>query len=121
MKALMKLCAVLLFLLFVLTACDLYNQINLGWTIDAVNVSSYNAHVDYTVWNHGKYDLTGVNLEIGVYATPTTIGYISAWTLPDFSLAQNDTRSGGIDINIYPNTASSGAAVLAVDMDNPKD
>ena len=122
MKTLTKLCVVLLLLLIVLTACDLYNQVNVGRSMDAVIWSSPTAQVHYTVWNQGKYDLTGVNLKIGVDVGTPIFGYVSAWTTPDFDLAKNETRSGDIYINIpsgVPTTAP--AAVLAVDMDNPKD
>ena len=123
MKTALKLCVVVLLLLFVLTACDLYNGINVGWSINTFGGSASLAHVTYTVQNLGKYDLTGVNLEIGAYVASTFTGYISAWTTPDFNLAQNEIKSGSIDIDISPYSVAfvTGAAVLGVDMDKPND
>ena len=119
MKALLKLCVVLLLLLFVLTACSLYNEINVRWNIDSLTLNPTYARVGYTVWNQGKYDLTGVNLEIGVYATAPVAGYLSAWTTPDFSLAQNESHSSYIDINTAGYIVTTTTAVLGVDMDKP--
>lgn len=120
MKTALKLCIVVLLLLFALTACDLYNGINVGWNIDYVTAGPL-VQVGYTVWNQGMYDLTGVNLEIGVEVNLPPLAYISAWTTPDFNLAQNETRSGSITINATGYTITGVAAVLGVDMDSPND
>jgi hypothetical protein len=118
-KAFLRVGILLSALLFALTACNLFNQVNVGWRIDRVDQAGSLATVAYTAWNDGKYDLTGVNLKIGVYATPLG-DYVSGWTMPDITLNQNETKSGSIVIDVGLNTAS-GAAVLAVDMDNPQD
>ena len=123
MKTPFKLCVVSVLLLFVLTACELFNQINVAWSITSFGWSPSHAHVNYQVWNQGKYDLTGVNLEIGAYLSPLG-DYVSAWTTPDFDLAQGELRSGVIDIYIGPSYGAldiTGAAVLGVDMDKPGD
>lgn len=117
MKPILKLCGVVIVLLFVLTACNL-NQISVRWTIDFTGPVNP-IQVDYTVWNDGAYDLTGVNLEIGIYST--SLGdYISAWT-PEFSLDQNQIKTGTYFLNIGLETVTGEATVLGVDMDNPKD
>jgi len=119
MKPILKLCGVLFVLLFVLTACKL-DQISVRWTIDGFVVGPPTVQVDYTVWNDGAYDLTGVNLEFGIYSTALT-DWISAWT-PDFSLDQHQTKTGTFFFNIGLAAAVTGdPQVLGVDMDNPKD
>jgi hypothetical protein len=118
MKAFIKLGVIALCLLLALGACDLYTGINVGWTANVVSVSSSYATVNYTATNSGQYDLTGVNLQIGVYGTQFS-GYISDWTSPGFSLAKGQTTSGSIVIDIFPYTMADGAKVLAVDMDKP--
>jgi hypothetical protein len=121
MKAFVKLGVLLLSLLFLLTACDLFNQVNIGWRIDSYSaVVANNVTVSYTVWNDGQYDLDGVNLKVGVWMNLPG-EYVSDWTMPDFSLGKGETKSGSIVIYVGGDTGPSGAAVLAVDMDNPKD
>ena len=119
MKARIKIGIVVMALLFVLTTCNLFDQINIRWSTGAVSITPGYINIDYTVWNQGKFDLTGVNLEIGVFATPVTNDWISAWTLPDFSLAQGQTRTGTISIFVGSNTGYLEVAVLGVDMDKP--
>jgi hypothetical protein len=120
MKRLFRISFVSLALLVALTACDLYNAINLSWNIDGVAwLGNGYTRVTYTVQNLGKYDLTGVNLKIGVDVNGNLTYPISGWTEP-FSLLQNQTRYGSLDI--YTGSAPFGwATVLSVDVDNPPD
>jgi hypothetical protein len=117
MKTLLKLCCVVMVLLFLLTACNL-DQISVRWTVDATTWLAPTVTVDYTVWNDGAYDLTGVNLEIGI---STTLGdVISDWT-PDFSLNKGETKTGTFFLNTGVETPTGAATILGVRMDNPKD
>ena len=107
--------------LVILSGCQLFNAINLTWSIDTV--TSYATlppytHVTYTVRNMGKYDLTGVNLQIGVDVYGNKTYPASAWT-PDFSIGQNQTLFGSIDI-VTPVVATGWATVISVDMDKPQ-
>lgn len=95
--------------------CDLYTGISVTWSVNSYSVSASPVHVTYTVHNVGQYDLTGVNLEIGV---DTGAGfYYTAWTA-DFSLAKGQTLTGSIDVPTN-SALPLGATVLSIDMDKP--
>ena len=115
MKTLLKLGAVVIVLLLVLTACT-YDQISVRWSVDATFVAGSIVTVDYTVWNDGKYDLTGVNLEIGI---DSNVGIISYWT-PNFTLNQGDVLQGTFSFSIGSATPIGLGLILGVDMDKPK-
>jgi len=102
-------------LLVAAAGCELYTGITLNWSVDTYSPNGSPVHVTYTVRNSGQYDLTGVNLEIGV---DTNTGYYySQWT-PSFSIAKGEVRHASIDIPTDAGTVY-GAAVLSVDMDSP--
>jgi len=105
-------------LLAALAGCDLYQGINLAWNVTGMTALPGNTYrVSYIVQNPGKYDLHGVNLKIGLDINGDGSLFIAAWT-PDFSIGQNETVAGTIDI--YSATVPSGGAViLGVDMDSP--
>jgi hypothetical protein len=126
MKTLLKFGGVLVVLLLVLSACNINKQ-SVRWTVDQTDLSTPPfVTVDYTVWNDGDYDLTGVKLEIGVFITTILPAgdYFSVWT-PEFSLGKGDTpTSDTITFNISPyNVADIDgyAEVLGVQMDRPTD
>ena len=116
MKTLLKLGAVVIVLVSTFMACT-FDQISVRWSVDSTIVAGSNVTVDYTVWNDGKYDLTGVNLEIGINST---VGIISYWT-PDFSLDRGETKYGTFFFNTGLATSIPPAEILGVDMDKPKD
>lgn|GEM_PF-5534947 len=121
MKTLLKLGCVLVILLFALTACNLYQAINVGWTIVSYTAGSI-ITVTYDVWNAGKYDLTGVNLHFSVYASAGVVGYYDAWT-PDFSLNKDQYITGDtftMDISPGALGLTGYVEVIGVDMDKPK-
>jgi hypothetical protein len=118
MKTLTKLFGVVIVLLLVLTACKL-DQMSVRWSIDTFVIAPPTVQVDYTVWNDGAYDLTGVNLEFGIYST-SLVDWISDWT-PEFSLDQSQTKTGTFFLNIGVETVSGDPQVLGVDMDKPSD
>jgi hypothetical protein len=116
MKTLVKLGAVLMVLLLALAACT-FDQISVRWSVDNTVGPGPIITVDYTVWNDGKYDLTGVNLEIGI---DSSVGIISYWT-PDFSLDRGETKYGTFSFSIGSATPVGVGLILGVDMDKPKD
>jgi hypothetical protein len=85
-----------------------------AWNVDGFSYLGGVTTVTYTVQNHGKVDLTGVNLEIGVDVGGV---YVIRWT-PDFSLSQNRIVHGSLGIPTGPGPID--AAVLGIDMDDPK-
>jgi hypothetical protein len=115
MKAIAKLGALVLCVLVAFTACDLFTGITVQWTVNVVGASSSVATIDYTAYNSGLYDLTGVNLQIAALSS-TGAECGRAWT-PSFSLAQGQYYYG----TIYLNTSVQAydATVLAIDMDKP--
>jgi hypothetical protein len=127
MKALGKPC--LLLLAFAvplsLSSCDLFNAINLYYVIDDVfDYPAFQyARIDYTVENMGRIDLTGVNIRFGVDTTGngdyTDSADGDAWTM-DFNIDAGEVRSGTINVR-YTGTSAVSAAIIGVDMDNPKD
>ena len=121
MKNLFRFSIILAVLAIGLSGCQLYNAINLAWSIDTV--TSYGTlppytHVTYHVRNMGKYDLTGVNLQVGVDVYSNGTYPASAWT-PDFNINQGQTLYGSIDI-LTPVVATGWATVISVDMDKPQ-
>ena len=121
MKKLIKVSFLALAVLAALAGCELYNAINVAWSIDGW---SYNAVTDqmsvtYTVQNMGKFDLTGVNLQIGVDVAGNGTYPNRAWT-PDFDLRQNQVKSGAVSVFVGSLPPLGGATVLSVDMNNPK-
>ncbi|HYW84050.1 MAG TPA: hypothetical protein VFB30_12375 [Spirochaetia bacterium] len=117
MKTLLKLGAVVIVLLSVLTACNL-NQISVQWAITSVATSGSFYTINYDIWNDGKYDLKGVNLTFSVHS-PSGYLYVKS---PDFSLAQGETISGNqITVNVAPDLASQVdlVEVVGVNMDKP--
>ncbi len=88
MRKLIALSMVLVGILLVVTGCELFNGINLTWNIDSLAYHSPYTRVAYTVRNLGKYDLAGVNLEIGVDVNGNETYPVSAWT-PYFSTGQD--------------------------------
>jgi hypothetical protein len=124
MKNAIRLGIALIVLLLALTSCNLYNEINLGWTIDSFALASGSTFINYTATNYGKYDLTGVNLQFTVdingdkYFDPLPpTSEPSAWT-PDFSLSQGQSYSSSITIT-HAGTGF-GVAVTDTDMDKPR-
>ena len=115
MKTVLKFGIVALALLVALSACTL-SDINVGWNINYWTVVGPNVVVNYTAYNMGKYDLTGVNLEVAVEVPPGV--YISAKT-PNFSLAQGQYYTSNITIFIAPASSVTSATVLSVGMDKP--
>ena len=120
MKNMVRLAIVVSIMLAVMTGCELYQAVNVGWSIEAMNPNGAFTRVDYTVRNLGKIDLTGVNLEIGVDVFGNGTYPAAQWT-PDFSINQNEIRHGSIDVDTAGRTVMGGAMVLSIDMDNPKD
>jgi hypothetical protein len=115
MKRRIALSVFALALLAFAVGCDLYTGISVNWNIDTYSSPGSPVHVTYTVQNVGQYDLTGVNLQIGV---DTGAGfYYTAWT-SGTSLNKGDIRHGSIDLLTNGNPVV-GVTVLAVDMDNP--
>jgi hypothetical protein len=119
MKNPVKIAIVVSIVLAVMTGCELYQAVNVGWTIDSMGPNGTYTRVSYTVRNLGKLDLTGVNLKIGVDVLGDGSYPATEWT-PDFSLDQNEVRYGSIDVNTGGAFVAGGAMVLSVDMDNPK-
>ncbi len=115
MKKRIALSILALGLLVAAVGCELYTGITLNWSVDTYSPSGTPVHVTYTVQNSGQYDLTGVNLEIGV-ATNTGY-YYSQWS-PSFSLNKGEIRSLSMDVPTNGASVTS-AAVLSVDMDSP--
>jgi hypothetical protein len=104
-------------LLAAVAGCELYQGINLAWNITSVGPGAPGCtRVSYAAQNMGKYDLKGVNLQIGVDLLGNDTYPVSSWT-QDFNINQNQILYGSIDIP----TPSTGiwATVLSVDMDSP--
>src|SRR5271169_6718292 len=95
MKNGVKFVLVFSIMLAALTGCELYQAINVGWSIDAVSPNGTLTRVDYTVRNLGKIDLTGVNLKVGVDVQGNGTYPATQWT-PDFRINQNEIRHGKI-------------------------
>lgn len=105
-------------LLAAVAGCELYQGINLGWNVTAVTPITANVYrVSYTVQNPGKYDLHGVNLQIGLDIYGNGSYYVAGWT-PDFTINQGQVLYGTLDI-FTTVTPAGGASVLSVDMDSP--
>ena len=119
MKNLIKVSLLVLAVLTALAGCALYNGINVAWSVDSMIYSDPYEIVTYTVQNLGKVDLTGVNLQVGVDVLGNGFYPNRAWT-PDFSLDQNQVKSGSISIFVGSSPAAGGATVLSIDMDDPK-
>lgn len=105
-------------LLAAVAGCDLYQGINLAWNITGMTALPGSFYrVSYSVQNPGKYDLHGVNLQIGLDVYGNGSFYVAGWT-PDFTINQSQVLFGTIDIysSIVP---VGGASVLSVDMDSP--
>ncbi len=101
-----------------LVSCDLYQGINLAWNVTGVTALPGNFYrVGYSVQNPGKYDLHGVNLQIGLDIYGNGSFFVAGRT-PDFTINQNQLLFGTIDLysSIPP---IGGASVLSVDMDSP--
>ena len=123
MKRLARVIIILAALLVSLAGCELYNAINLAWSINSVTYSGsvphVITHVSYTATNLGRIDLTGANLEVGVDVNGDGTYPQSAWT-PDFNVDQGHSVVGSVDV--YTGVVPLGwATVISVDMDNPKD
>ena len=120
MKKLIKVSFLAVAVLTALAGCELYNAVNVAWSVDSMtyNPITSRTNVTYTVHNMGKLDLTGVNLQIGVDVVGNVFYPSRAWT-PDFSIRQDQTLFGSLDIYTGANPVG-GATVLSVDMDNPK-
>ena len=119
MKTLLKLGAVILFLLLVLTACT-FNQVSVQWSISCWTIGgTHLTTITYDVWNAGKYDLTGVKLTFSVFSPS---GYLYPVT-PGFSLSKGEAITNQLVVDVSPDTASQVTAVevVGVDMDKPKD
>ena len=118
MKNMARSAIVALIVLAAMTSCELYQAINVGWTIDGMSQNGTITRVDYTVRNLGKLDLTGVNLKIGVDVFRNGTYPATQWT-PDFNLNQNEVLYGSVDVSTG-GLPLGGAMVLSIDMDNPK-
>jgi hypothetical protein len=101
-----------------IVSCELYQGINLAWNVTGVTALPGSFYrVSYSVQNPGKYDLHGVNLEIGLDVYGDGSFFVAGWT-PDFTINQTQMLFGTIDI--YSAIApAGGASVLSVDMDSP--
>ena len=117
MKNTVRIAVVIALVLAALSGCELYQAINVNWTIDGMIQMGPVTRVSYTVQNLGKIDLKGVNLEIGVDMLGNGSYPISVWT-PDFSLDQGQIKYGYVDLTTG-STPLGWATVLSVDMDNP--
>jgi hypothetical protein len=115
-----KLAIVVLIVLAALTGCELYQAVNVGWSIDAMRPNGAYTRVEYTVRNLGRIGLTGVNLKIGVDVLGNGTYPATQWT-PDFSINQNEILHGSLDVDTAGAFVAGGAMVLSIDMDNPKD
>jgi hypothetical protein len=105
-------------LLAAVAGCDLYQGINLAWNITGMTaIPGGFTRVSYTAQNMGKYDLKGVNLQVGVDITGTRTYPVSAWTA-DFSVNQNQMVFGSVDVFTGASPVY-GATVISVDMNNP--
>jgi hypothetical protein len=120
MKNTVRVAVVIALVLAALSGCELYQAINVTWTIDnIVALGGGTTRIYYSVQNLGKIDLTGVNLEIGADMAGTGLYYpYSIWT-PDFSLNKNQIKSGWVDLYTGLGGPPLAAAVLSIDMDNP--
>ena len=97
MKKLIKASFLALAVIATLAGCELYNAINVAWSIDSMmyNPVTFHTNVMYTARNMGKVDLKGVNLQIGVDALGIGTYPSRAWT-PDFSLRQDQILTGSV-------------------------
>lgn len=118
MKNIVKIAIVVSIVLAAFTGCELYQAVNVGWTIDGMSQNGTYTRVSYTVHNQGKLDLTGVNLKVGVDVLGNGTYPATAWT-PDFDISQNQYLYGTIDVPTGPVPALGGAMVLSIDMNNP--
>jgi hypothetical protein len=118
MRNAIKLGIAIIVLLVALTSCNLYQAINLDWGDAVISGNGSHTQVSYQVYNLGKYDLTGINLLIGLDTTGDGLWDYSAWTA-DFSLSQNSSTTQGVDFIGISYFASYNAYVLSVDMDKP--
>jgi hypothetical protein len=117
MKNRVRIAVVIALVLAALSGCELYQAINVTWSIDGMTQIGPITRVSYTVQNLGKIDLKGVNLEIGVDMAGDGTYPLSKWT-PDFSLDQNQIKFGSVDVTTV-STPMGWATVLSIDMDNP--
>lgn len=118
MKSIVKIAIVFSIVLAAVAGCELYQAVNVGWSIDGMYQVGTSTRVSYTVRNLGKLDLTGVNLKVGVDVLGNGTYPATAWT-PDFDINQNQVLYGSIDVPTGPAPALGGAVVLSVDMNNP--
>lgn len=118
MKNIVKIAIVFSIVLAAATGCELYQAVNVGWSINGMSQAGSFTRVSYTVRNQGKLDLTGVNLQVGVDVLGNGTYPATAWT-PDFSINKNQVLYGSIDVPTGPVPPLGGAMVLSVDMDNP--
>jgi len=123
MKSVLKLCVVVVVLLFVLTACNL-NQISVGWVVNGLSYAgNFVFVINYDVWNVGKYDLDGVKLHFSISLSGVA-GTFEAVT-PEFSLSKNEYIAGNtLAVSLPPYTtvvAGDFAEVVGVDMARPSD
>jgi hypothetical protein len=106
-------------LLAVLAGCDLYTGISLTWDITYVQyLGNGVTRVGYTVRNVGRYDLKGVNLEIGVDVNHNQTYSATGWT-SSFNLSQGQSITTSLDVVTLVDPTTGWATVLSVDMDNP--
>jgi hypothetical protein len=122
MKNAIRLAAALVVMLVALTGCQLYNAINLIWSINALAQIglSPDVRVTYTVQNLGKYDLNGVNLLMAVDRTGDGFYEAQAWT-PDFNITQGQIITTTVDVyGVGTMALLPMAAVLSIDMDKPQ-
>ena len=119
MKKRIALSILALGLLVAAVGCELYTGITLTWGVTGFSHDplSGNTTVSYWVQNRGQYDLTGVNLEIGI-DTSGNGTYTYTGVTPSFSIPQGQTLYGSIVIYTGA-TPYYNAAVLMVDMDSP--
>jgi len=104
-------------LLTLAVGCELYTGISVNWNVDTYTAAGTPVHVTYSTQNVGQYDLSGVNLQVGV---DTGAGYYyTAWT-PDFSLNKGEIRHSSIDV-VTNGAPVVAVTILAVDMNKPAD
>ena len=84
----------------------------------AISGTVAHTQVTFQVYNLGKYDLTGINLLIGLDTTGDGLWDVKGWTA-DFSLSQNGMTTQGVDFVGVPYSGTYNAFVLSVDMDKP--
>jgi hypothetical protein len=116
MKTILKFSIVGMALLFALSACDLFNQLEVQCSVTIQTANPSFAVINYTASNQGQYDLTGVNLTIAAVVSP---GVYASTRTPDFSLSKGQMTSGSVTVYMSGLGTATSADVIGVGMDKP--